>query len=149
MPDRFQSVNSIDSGQKLGFSAQRRGELARAGLGPMQPVVGARAPGRDLLGAVDVVADRDRRPVGALLPGRGKRRRPGIAAVEAPGLVGALEPAAAEPAHGDVLADAQQHEIDDAVAVDVERIGAGHLVEFETALLGLELQRAARVLALR
>ena len=56
--------------------------------------------------------------------------------VEAPGLVGALELAAAEPAHHDVLADAQQHEVGDAVAVDVERIGAGHLVQFEAALLG-------------
>ena len=57
--------------------------------------------------------------------------------------VGALEPAVAEAAHHDVLADAQQHEIGDAVAVDVERIGAGHAVELQPALLRLEMQRAA------
>ena len=84
-----------------------------------------------------------RRPAGALLPGGGKRGPPGIAARKTPGVVGAREPAAAEPAHGDILADAQQHDVHDAVAVDIERIGAADLVQFETALLGHELERSA------
>ena len=46
-----------------------------------------------------------------------------------------LEAAVAQAAHDDVLADAQQHEIHDAVTVDVERIGAGYRVELEAALL--------------
>ena len=40
-------------------------------------------------------------------------------------LVGPLEAAVAEPAQDDVLADAQHDEVDVAVAVDVERVGAG------------------------
>ena len=42
-----------------------------------------------------------------------------------------------------VAADAQQHQVRDPVAVDVDRIGADHLVQFEAARLELEAQRAA------
>ena len=49
----------------------------------------------------------------------------------------------AETPHHHVAADPQQHEIHDPVAVDVDRIGADHLVQFEAARLELEAQRAA------
>ena len=54
-----------------------------------------------------------------------------------------LEAAVAQAAHHDVLADAQQHEIHDAVTVDVERIGAGHRVELEAARFRHEGECAA------
>ncbi len=50
---------------------------------------------------------------------------PRVAAVDAERLVGALEAAVAEAAQDDVLADPQDDEIGVAVAVDVERVGAG------------------------
>ena len=144
MPERFQSVNSIESAQKLGFS----------GIGAAKPVPDAAGrwsqlsvhepQGEISSRAVDVIADGDRRPRGALLPGRGERRRPGVAAVKAPGLVGALELAVAETAHRDILADADHDEIGDPVAVDVGRIGAGDAVELGAALGNrLEGDRAA------
>ena len=49
--------------------------------------------------------------------------RPVVATVEPPGLVGALERAAAETAQEHVLAMAQDHQVDVAIRVDVERVG--------------------------
>ena len=76
-----------------------------------------------------------------MFPGRGKGSRPGIAAIEIPCFVGALETAPPEATHHDVFANAQQHHIGIAVAVDVERVRARHLVQFEPAGLRLEPQR--------
>ncbi len=100
--------------------------------------------------AVDIIADGEGRPLRAALPCGGEGGRPGVAAVEAPLFVGALEPAAAKAAHHDIAANAQQHEVGDPVAVDVDGIGADHLVEFEAALLKLEAHCAPpRSLTLR
>src|SRR6185436_17805904 len=75
---------------------------------------------------VDVVAEGDRWPAAAGLP----RRREGHGvegpAVEAPGVIRPLEPAAAEAAKHDVAAAAQDHQVDRAVAIDVDGVGAGH-----------------------
>ena len=45
--------------------------------------------------------------------------------------------------HTSGLADAEQDEVDDPIAVDVERIGASHAVQFQPARLRLEAERAA------
>ena len=85
---------------------RRRREALAAARGPDEDV--GRAVGEALLvDVVDVVPERERRPRLAALPGRAERRRPGIAAVERPGLVRALEGAVAEPAQEHVLALAE------------------------------------------
>ena len=81
---------------------------------------------------VEVVAERHRRQPLAGLPGRAEGRRPGVTAVEAPALVGALERAVAEAAEEHVLSDAQDGEVEVPVPVDVERVGAGHVDEIGT-----------------
>ncbi len=122
---------------------QGRGEAAGLGHGAVQPVVGAGAPGEGVLGAVDVVADGERRPAGAVLPGGGEGSGPAVAAVEAPGLVRALEAAVAEAAHHEVFAHPQQREVGEAVAIDIERIGAGDRLNLQHSGQRLEAQRAA------
>src|SRR5262249_41665052 len=87
--------------------------------------------GRTRLGAVDIIADRQGRPLAALLPMGAEGGAPGLAAFEAPGLVGALEAAIAEPAEHHVAADPEHDQVGSAVAVDAERIGAGDVVQLE------------------
>ena len=74
---------------------------------------------------LEVVAERQRRQRVVAFPRGAEGDGPGVAAVDAERLVGALEPAVAEPAQHDVLADPQHDEIGVAVSVDVERIAAG------------------------
>ena len=54
---------------------------------------------------------------------RGERGRPLVAPIEAPGLVRALEAAVAEAAQEEVLAHAQDREVGQPIAIDVERVG--------------------------
>ena len=61
-----------------------------------------------------------------------------MTAVERPGLVRALEPAVAEAAQEDALADPQDRQVDLPVAVDVERIGA-----VDVGQVGRRVARAA------
>jgi hypothetical protein len=57
---------------------------------------------------------------------RAERRRPCVPAVEPPTLVGSFEPAVTEAAEEDALAHAQDRQVDVAIAVDIDRIGAVH-----------------------
>ena len=111
-----------------------------------QGVVGA--VGRRRTGGVQtqVVADGERRQssLGGRFPGRTEGRGPGVAAVERPGCVGAFEPTPTQTAEKDVFAVAQHDQVDVAVAIDVDRVGAVHVVEicYRIGQPG-ELQRAA------
>src|SRR5207253_5027680 len=69
-------------------------------------------------------AERQRGATPGGLPGRAERGRRAAAAVEPPALVRPLEPAVAEPAEQDVLAVAEDGEVDDPVPVHVERVRA-------------------------
>ena len=91
---------------------------------PHELAVGARA-GPLLVRQVEVVAEREGRQRGRTLPRRAERGGQRVAAVVAPGLVRALEPAVAETPQQDVRAVAKDREVGQAVAVDVDRVGAG------------------------
>lgn len=90
---------------------------------PVEDIVVACAKGSARPCPVDIVAHREGRPVGAALPRRREGRRPGVAAVEAPGLVGPREPAPAATAQQHVLSDPQDCQVRQAVTIDVQRIG--------------------------
>src|SRR5688500_14371801 len=97
-----------------------------------------------LVDVVDVVPEGEGRPHLPRLPGRAERGRPGVAAVEAPGLVGPLEGAVPEPAQEHVLAVPEDGQVEDAVRIDVERVRAGDRVEVGLrARDALEPQRSA------
>ena len=116
-----------------------RGVAIAGGVGPQQAAVGARLAVRR-----QVVAERQRRQRVVALPRGAEGDRPRVATVEPERLVGSLEPAVAEPAEDHVLADAQHGEIDEAVAVDVERVGAGDRGQIgDRRRHGLEPQRPA------
>ncbi len=78
---------------------------------------------------LQVVAERHGRQCFRVLPGRGERGRPGVASVEAPGLVGALEGAITKAAKQDVLAKPQDGQVDVPIRIDVQRIGADNLAQ--------------------
>ena len=73
---------------------------------------------------LEVVAEREARELLARLPRRAERLRHLGAAVDAPDLVRPFEAAVAEAAQRDVLAPAEGHEVDHAVAVDIDGVGA-------------------------
>ena len=98
--------------------------VVAAGARPHELAVGARGPSAAVR-QVEVVAERERRQRGRTLPRRAERGGQRVAAVVAPGLVRALEPAVAEAAQEDVPAVAKDREVGQAVAVDVDRVGAG------------------------
>ena len=75
--------------------------------------------------ACEVVAERQRRQRVRALPRRAERNRPLVTAVDAQRLVRILEAAVPAPAEDDVAAAAQDGEVDEPVAVDVERIRTG------------------------
>ena len=96
--------------------------------------------------AVDVVADGERREGLVLLPGRREGRRPVATTVEGKRLVGDLELAAGLALEDEVAAEPQHDEVHQAVIVDVERIGAGDVLQVlgRDAHVDLgELERAA------
>ena len=80
-------------------------------------------------GRVHVVAERQRRQGGGALPRRREGHRRLVPAGDGPALVRPLEPTPTEPAEEDVPADPEHGQVDDAVTVDIERIGAGDRVE--------------------
>ncbi len=84
-----------------------------------------------------VGADRERRQRCLLLPGGAEPGRPEITAVEPQGIVGPLERAIAQPPEDHVLSVTQDREVDGAVRIDVERIGAGHVRHLGPGRLGL------------
>ena len=95
--------------------------------------------------AGDVAAEGEGREHRVALPGGAEGGRPLGATVDAPGLVDPLEAAAAEAAEEDVLAEPEHGQVDPAVAVDVERVGAGHLGQVRRRVRqDGEPQRAAR-----
>ena len=119
-----------------------------AGLRAIERVLFARAPRGARCGAVDVVADRQRREFLPRLPFRGERGRPAGIAVEIPFPVGDGEGAVRPALEQEVAADPQYEQIHVAVAVDVERIGADDVLGLvragvESERLLLEFQRAA------
>ena len=73
----------------------------------------------------EVVPERQRGKRVRPLPRSAERSRPGVAAVDAQLVVGRFEAAVAQPPQHDVAAAAQDDEVHRAVAVDVERVGAG------------------------
>ncbi len=92
----------------------------------------------------EVLADGQGRQSRRRLPGRAEAGRQGVTAVERPGLVGPLEPAAAEPPEQDALARAEHRQIGMTVAIDVERVGADHIGQVRGRVRGTpEAQRAA------
>jgi hypothetical protein len=72
---------------------------------------------------------------------------PAVAGLQPPGVVGAIEPALALPAIHLHLAHPQHHQIDDPVAVDVQRIGADGVGGFQTRAVFLQLQRLSALAA--
>ena len=113
-------------GAEPGRELERRGVPGCPGRRPEQVVLAARAGRLAVRAEREVRAERQRRERRRTLPGGAERGRHGLAAVERPGLVGPLEAAVAEPAQEHALARAQDRQVDAAVAVDVERIGADH-----------------------
>ena len=95
-----------------------------------EELVGGAVEGRRA-GRVDgqVVADGERREAGGAVPSGGERGRPGAPPAEAPGLVRPLEAAVAAAAEEDVLPDPEDGEVDEPVAVDVERVGGSDVGE--------------------
>ena len=102
----------------------RRSVAGARGVRPDQLVAEAQVVriGRRL---VQIVAERQRRQRRRAFPLGTERRGPGVAAIERPGLVGALEAAVAEAPQELVLATPQHGQVRPAVAVDVERVGTG------------------------
>jgi hypothetical protein len=99
-----------------------RGPVGRAVRTRPDELAGVAVESRLPVGAEpEVVADRQRRQPRPL-PGRAERRRLRGSAVEPPRLVRALEAAVATPAQQDVLAGAEDRQVDVAVTVDVERV---------------------------
>ena len=86
-------------------------ERALAAGGPIRPEVGS---------------ERERRQRVAVLPGGAERGGPGVAAGEAKALVVRLELAVAESAQHHVLSVSEYDEVEDVVAVHVDRVRAGH-----------------------
>ena len=77
------------------------------------------------------------------LPRGAERDGPLVAAVDAEGLVPALESTIAHPPQDDILAEAQDREVDMAIAIDVDRVGAGHRPQIRRGVRdALEAQRA-------
>ena len=76
---------------------------------------------------IEVAAEGKCRPGRGTLPGRAERRRPSVPAIERPLLIRALEPTVAETPEQDGLTAAQHGQIADRVAIDVERVRAGHV----------------------
>ena len=145
-PDRSQSLNSIDCAQNPGDRAIGGAYALPARVRSDELVVRARRNrGPDLVEG-DEVAEGERRqsrhPSSQVAANAVVRD---ITAVDAPRLVGALEAAVTEPAQQDVLASAEDDEIDDAVAVELERVRAGHVGEVGCGVgQGGELQRSRR-----
>jgi len=71
--------------------------------------------------------------------------RDGRPTVESPALVRALEPATAEAAEEDVLAVPEHDQVGHAIAVDVDRVGAGDAGEVGRGSLSLAKRRAPPV----
>jgi hypothetical protein len=86
-------------------------------------VAGHERPGG--VGAVDIVADGERRPLRPRLPRRGKGGGPRVAAMKAPVCAGILEPAIAQAPQQQVRPDPQHRQVHHPVAVHVQRIGPG------------------------
>ena len=117
--------------------AEQHGQGAVAGRERDRGSV-ARAPGRraeeqrrragvrlDAVGVEpDILAERERGQAVAPLPGGAERHLPARGLLEPPGVVGELEPAAAQPSQQLHPADPQDHQIGVAVAVDVDGVGA-------------------------
>ena len=83
----------------------------------------------DLVGigvGLEVVAERQRRQAVRSLPHRAECGRPGVTGIEPELVVDLLEPAVAEPAQHGVGAAPQHHQVGVSIAVDVDRVGAGH-----------------------
>ena len=76
---------------------------------------------------IEVPAEGERRQGRRTLPGRAERRRPRVAAIERPRLVGALEPTVAETPEQDGLTAAQDGQVGHRVAIDIQRVRAGHV----------------------
>ena len=68
---------------------------------------------------------------------------PGIAGFDLPGLIGALEFAAAQAAKDLHFAHAQHHEVGVAVAVNVQRVGANGIGQLQARALFLQFERSA------
>ena len=74
-----------------------------------------------------VVAEGKSRQVGVSLPGGAEPDGPVVGGgIETPRLVGTIEGAVASSPQQDVLTDAKHGQVDVLIAVDVERVGAGH-----------------------
>ena len=123
---------------------QRHGRReAAAARGRTDELVGLAELGRVGERLVVVVAERQGRPRRAGFPRRAEGRRPFVAAIERPGLVGTLEATVPAAAEEHVLAISQHRQVRDAVAVDVDRVGAGDGLEVGHWVgHGLEAQRA-------
>ena len=93
----------------------------RRRLGPHEPALVA-----SVLSGHEVPAEGQRRQGVRALPRGAERGRPAGRHVEPQLLVGRCEAAATEAAEHDVTAAAEDDEVDLAVAVDVDRVGAGH-----------------------
>ncbi len=134
-PDPSQSLNSIESGQYPGDSGRRRG-VAGAGAHPV-----GRPRCRDR-GSVPSGCGSTYSPnaiVGRLAPGS----HVALKAIVFPGfgatphvVIRRLEPAVAQAAQELRSPDAQHREVDDPVAVDVDRVGAGRRASGRSSATG-------------
>src|SRR5690606_10959160 len=77
-------------------------------------------------GEVQVVGEDHGRPRLVGLPGGREGHRPAVSTVYPPVLVGRFETTIAPTSHHQVLPDAENGEVDDAVGIDVERVRTGH-----------------------
>ena len=94
-------------------------------LRSVQGTLVALGPRAAIVGDDEVVAERERGERRAGLPLGAERRRPAISAIEAPGLVGALECAVAAAPQQHVFSPPEDHQVHDVVAVDVDRVCPG------------------------
>jgi hypothetical protein len=107
-------------GLRVGQSLRRRSE---------QPADGARVERLARRVEGQVVAQGQRGPGRSAFPGRTEGDRPVVLGNQAERLVPTLEPAVAETAEDDVLAEPEHDEVRVAIALDVQRVGAGDVVE--------------------
>ena len=125
-------------GQRLG-----RSKAPACGVGAQQYAGRASAPGKVRAAAVVVGAESQGGPGLAAFPGGGKRGVPIVARRDIPAFIGALELAATQAAKDLVFAHAQHDEIHLAVAVNVQRIGAGGVGQLQARALLLQFEGAA------
>ena len=120
-----------------------RGILFACGIRAQQQARRAGAPGEVRAAAVVVAAYGQRGHGLALLPGGGKGGVPVVAVGDVPLLVGAFELAGTQAAEDFDFTNTQHHQVHIAVAVDVDRIGAGGIGQLQAAALFLEFDGAA------